>query len=136
MNKSKDETIFNEAQCTVLNVYSQRSSNSPVCFQNVFTGGGTIGTINYTKNHASSSARNSRCSSLSDFNDIPLPHDINDLCNPMIVSSLADVDQIDSRPAVVDERNDDSSDSVMIDSEFRSVAVDYFKLGETLHIFE
>lgn len=127
MNKSKDETKVNEAHRTVISVFPQRSSNSPVCFQNVFTGGGTIGTINYT----SSGARNNRCSSLSDFYDIPLPHDINDLCNPMIVPSLADVDQIDSRPAVVDERNGESSDSVMIDSEFKSVAIDYFKQGAT-----
>lgn len=98
----------------------------------MFTGGGTI---NYTDNYASS-ARNSGFSSLSDFNDILLPHDINHLCNPMIVSSLADVDQIDSRPAVVDERNGESSDSVMIDSEFKSVAIDYFKQGETwLYIY-
>ena len=83
---------------------------------------------------------------------------INDLCNPMTDSSPADnvvniycdrtsrnentsrnstsVDtvvnpsMIDSRPVVVDEINVGSSDTVVIDSDFKLFAIDYFKSGK------
>ena len=77
---------------------------------------------------------------------------INDLCNPITdvvniycdrtsrnkntsrnstpIDTVVNPSMIDSRPVVVEEINVGSSDTVVIDSDFKSFAIDYFKSGK------
>jgi hypothetical protein len=113
-----------------------------VSFQHMFTGELTVGTM-INNNYASNSGGSSRIQTSNDPRpivvdqinvDAVVNHSIID-SRPIVVDQI-NVDAvvnhsiIDSRPVEVDQINVGSSDTVVIDSDFKSFAIDYFRAGE------
>ena len=101
----------------VVNVYCERSS-TPVSMQQMVTGKMTVETMN--NNNSSSN----RVVIQSSIDQRPVVVDQNN------VDTVVNQSLIDSRPLVVDKINVGSSDTVVIDSDFKLFAIDYFKSGK------
>jgi hypothetical protein len=116
-------------------------SSTPVCIQHMVTGEMTVGTI-INNNYASNSGRSNKSQTPNDPRSIVVDQiNVDTVVNHSIIDSRPIVvDQInvdavinhsiiDSRPVEVDQINVGSSDTVVIDSDFKLFAIDYFRAG-------
>ena len=126
MNESLDQTKHDNHRCNVVNVYCDRSSrnentsrsSTPVSMQQMVTGQMTVETMD--NNNTSSN----RVVIQSSIDQRPV------VVDQINVDTVVNQSLIDSRPLVVDEINVGSSDTVVIDSDFKLFAIDYFKSGK------
>ena len=126
MNESLDQTKHDNHRRNVVNVFCDRNSrnentsrsSTPVSMQQMVTGQMTVETMD--NNNTSSN----RVVIQSSIDQRPV------VVDQINVNTVVNQSMIDSRPLVLDEINVGSSDTVVIDSDFKLFAIDYFKSGK------